>query len=240
MKDFKIRNYLLAGVVFLGISSSAMAAAIGNLSVANCAGGGVTVTLTSIVWSPPTLGGTAGCIDTGIATSIAYSGGGGGTMGAGVVGNILNLTAGGGSVNNFMTFAVPTAYTLDFVLTGLGPGVGNANCAALNTVGQTCSVVAGSPFILTYLSSGTTGISLSAFGTIADGGVTSSWVGSFTTQLNLSVAVIQATELGGGSIASAQSGNFAVSSVPEPGTVSMFLLSGAALIGIGRKRFGKS
>jgi hypothetical protein len=240
MKDFKMRNYLLAGVVFLGISSSAMAGAIGNLSVANCAGGGVTVTLTTIVWTPPTMGGTAGCIDTGIGTSVSYTGGGGGTLLPGVVGNILNLTAGGGSVNDFMTFAVPTAYTLDFVLTGLGPGVGNTNCGTLNAAGQTCSVAAGSPFILTYLTATTTGVSLGAFGTITDGGVTSSWIGSFTTQLNSYTGAIQTTELGGGSIASTQSGNFTVSSVPEPGTVSMFLLSGIALIGFGRKRLGKS
>jgi len=233
MNGLKKRIYLLGAIALFGISSSAMATVVGNFNVANCAGGGVTVSLTTIVWSPAGTVPNSGCIDSGIGTSLTYSGG---TLGAGAVGNILNLTAGGGSVNNFMTFL---GTTLDFVLTGLGPGSANTNCSGL-AIGQSCSVVAGSPFILTNVGNGNTAISLGAFGTIADGGVTSGWSGAFTTQLNLSASAIQTTELGGGSIASTHSGQFSVSAVPEPGTVSMFLLGGLTLLGIGRKRFRKS
>ena len=233
MQGFKKQIYLLAAIGLLGISSSATASVIGSLNVANCAGGGVTVSSTNIVWSPVgTVAGT-GCTDTGIGTNLTYSGG---TLGPGDPGNIKNLTSGGGSVDNFMTFQ---GTTLDFVLTGLGPGSANTNCA-LSALNPVCSVAAGSPFILTFISANVTAIGLGANGTVTDGGVTSNWFGSFTTQLNLSGTAIQSTELAGGSIASAHSGQFSVSAVPEPGTVSMFLLGGLTLLGIGRKRFRKS
>jgi len=220
--------YLLAGIACLGISGSAMATAIGALNVANCAGGGVTVSATTVTWSPTgTVAGT-GCIDTGLGTSVNYSGG---TLGPGVVGNIKNLTAGGGAVDMFMTFQ---GTTLDFVLTGLGPGSANTNCN-LSALNPTCSVAAGSPFILTYISANVTTVGLGANGTVTDGG-TSAWFGSFSTQLNLSGSSIQTTELGGGSIESTDSGQFSVQSVPEPGTVSMYLLGGFVLIGIGWRR----
>ncbi len=226
MKSFANRIYLLAAIACFGVSSTAMATAIGSLDVANCSGGGVTVSATSITWSPAgTVSGT-GCIDTGLGTSVTYSGG---TLGPGVAGNIMNLTAGGGSVDSFMTFS---GTTLDFVLTGLGPGSINTACGSLSSAGQSCSVIAGSPFLLTYISSGVTAVSLSAFGTITDNGITSNWFGSFTTQLNMTAGAIQTTELDGGSISSTESGQFTVTAVPEPASVSMFALGGLALLGV--------
>jgi hypothetical protein len=233
MQGLKKQIYLLAAIGLFGISSSAMASVIGSLNVANCSGGGVTVSATTIVWSPPTLGGTAGCINTGIGTSLTYSGG---TLLPGATGNILDLTAGGGAVNNFMTFL---GTTLDFVLTGLGPGSANTTCSGL-AVGASCSVAASSPFILTNVGNGNTAGSLSALGTIVDGGVTSVWSGAFTTQVNQTAAAIQTTELAGGSISSTQSGQFTVTAVPEPGTVSILMLGSAVLLGFSRLRFGKS
>jgi hypothetical protein len=225
MKIVHSKYYLLAvGIVFLGCSSTAMATAIGPLNVANCSGGGVTVTATTIVWAPNgTVAGT-GCIDTGLGTNVTYSGG---TLGAGVAGNIKNLPAGSLPVDQFMTFQ---GSTLDFVLGSLGPGSSNTNCAGL-AVGSSCSVFAGSPFLLTNLGGGETSVGLTAMGTVMDGGVTTAWKGVFTTQLNLDAATIQTDINNGGSIVSTHSGQFTVSSVPEPTTFTMLLLGGVALLG---------
>jgi hypothetical protein len=224
MKIVHSKFYMLAGIALLGFSGTAMATAIGPLNVANCSGGGVTVTATTITWSPVgTVGGT-GCIDTGLGTNVTYSGG---TLGAGVAGNIKNLTAGGGVTDQFMTF---TGSTLDFVLTSLGPGSGNTNCSGL-AIGASCSVFAGSPFLLTNLGGGNTAVGLAANGSVTDGGVTTFWKGAFTTQLNLDAATIQTDIENGGSISSTHSGQFVVSSVPEPTTLSMLLLGGVALLG---------
>ena len=225
MKILHGKFYMLAaGIALLGCSSTAMATAIGSLNVANCAGGGVTVSATTITWSPVgTVAGT-GCIDTGLGTNVTYSGG---TLGAGVAGNIKNLPAGGPPVDQFMTF---TGSTLDFVLTSLGPGSANTNCSGL-AVGASCSVFAGSPFLLTNLGGGNTAVGLSANGTVTDGGVLSFWKGAFTTQLNLDASTIQSDILAGQSITSTHSGQFVVSSVPEPTTLSMLLFGGLALMG---------
>jgi hypothetical protein len=202
-----------------------MATAIGPLNVANCAGGGVTVSSTAITWSPVGTAAGTGCIDTGLGTDVTFSGG---SLLAGDPGNIKNLTFGGGlPVDQFMTFQ---GTTLDFVLSALGPGSTNTNCTGL-AVGASCSVFAGSPFLLTNLGNGNTAVGLSANGTVTDGGVTSFWKGAFTTQLNLDAATIQTDIEGGGSIVSTHSGQFVVSSVPEPTTLSMLLLGGVALLG---------
>jgi len=220
---------LAASIAFLG-ASTAMATAIGPLNVANCSGGGVTVSATAITWSPNgTVAGT-GCIDTGLGTNVTYSGG---TLGAGVAGNIKNLVVGGPSpTDQFMTF---TGSSLDFVLTGLGPGSSNTTCSGL-AIGASCSVFAGSPFLLTNLGGGNTAVGLSANGTITDGGVTSFWKGAFTTQLNLDASTIQSDILAGQSITSTHSGQFVVSAVPEPTTLSMLLFGGLALMGTKLRR----
>jgi hypothetical protein len=218
-------RWLFAAVAVLACLSlipTASAAAVGAFNESSCSGGGVTVTATLISWSPGGTVSNSGCIDTGILTSLTYSGG---TLGSGVVGNIMNVPFGGGSINDFMTFQ---GTTLDFVLTNVGPGVANTICTGLS-MGASCSVTAGSPFILTALSGGDTTASLSVAGTITDGGVLSYWQGSFSTQLNETADSIQSTFLANGTFSSAQSGQFNVSIVPEP--ASMTLL-GAGLIAI--------
>jgi len=214
--------------MWLASSTPAFADALGTLSETNCADGGMTFTATTIVWLPPTLGGVAGCINTEIGTHLTYSGG---TVLPGATGNILNLTTGGGAVNDFITIL---GTSLDFVLTGLGPGSSNTNCTGL-APGFSCSVAAGSPFILTNEGGVSTTLSLAAFGTITDGGGTSNWEGAFTTQLTSSAAAIQSAILGGGSIISTQSGVFVVqaggsSSVPKPGAGGLLLLGMAFLL----------
>jgi len=212
-----------------GFSGRATAAAIGPYNIANCSGGGATVTLTTITWSPVgTVAGT-GCFNTGIGTNLTYSGG---TLLPGATGNIKNLTAGDPfPVDQFMTVL---GTTLDFQLSSLGPGSANTNCAAL-LLGQSCSVAAGSPFVLTLLAGNQTGVSLAANGFIIDGGVQSNWFGAFTTQLNVSPASVQTTILGGGSVASTQSAQFTVqiAAVPEPEAFAMTLM-GMAFLGLSR------
>ncbi len=214
----------------VGMASPALAAPIGTLNIANCASGGVTVTATTITWLPVgTLPGT-GCIDTGAGTSVAYSGG---TLGAGVIGNILDLVFSPGSKDMFMTFPAPPIPVMDFVLTSVGPGDPNTNCNLVASPGvpQTCSVFAGSPFILSFVSANNTAISLNVAGTVSDANGTSNWTGVFTTQLTKSAPTIQSDINGGGSETTTHSASFTLTAVPEPGTVSM-LSAGLLLVGL--------
>ena len=218
------------GCLFLTVAADATP--IGNVSIANCSGGGVTVTATTIIWTPATLGGTAGCINSGIGTNITSAAG---NLSSGATGNILNLT-GGLPVANFVTFASTPG--LHFDLTGLGPGSGNLACGAL-LVGQSCSAAAGSPFILTLAAGGNSSVSLAANG-IAGDGVTpnSTWSGTFTTQVNMTPAQIQLAIGGGGSISSTYSTTLnlvAGSTTPEPGS-SVLLSLGFLTIGLGSLR----
>jgi len=232
MKSFKKEIYLLAGIACFGLSGTAMATAVGILDTSDCGGGTVTVSATQITW-----GGTSpNCVVTGGNTSVTYSGGGGGTLGGNVQGTIMNLILGPPStINDFMTFLVPTAYTLDFELTQLGPGSLNTDCN-LTAVGQSCSAAAGSPFVLTDEGPSLTTVTLAVAGFINDGTGTSQWTGLFSTNLNETALAIQSTEGTGGSITSTAAGHFTLSAIPEPSTVTMFLVGGIALLGIGRRR----
>jgi PEP-CTERM motif-containing protein len=175
-----------------------------------------------------------GCIDTGAGTNVVTSGG---TLSPGLTGQIKNLTFGGGAVAAFLV--IPSAVGFDFTLTGLGPGSSNTACGGLS-LGQSCSIAAGSPFVLTSLGSNTV-LSFGAFGTVADSTGTSTWSGLFTSQFNMSAATIQTTLLGDGSITSTYSGQFSVtsdtSSVPEPAILSLL---GLGLVGLGVLRRKKA
>ena len=225
---FRVPLAALAVMACCALVKPASASVVGSLDVANCSGGGLNFSSIAITWLPAgTVAGT-GCIDTGAGTSLTYSGG---TLGPGVAGNIKNLPSGS---DQFMTFS---GTTLDFVLTGLGPGSANTVCAGLS-IGQSCSVAVGSPFILTSLGTSTV-VSLSAFGTVEDGGVTGSWSGAFSTQLHLTPAAIQTTILTGGSVKSTYSGQFDVtspSSVPEPSTISMLAAGAGLFIALKRRK----
>ena len=247
MKGFKKQIYILAGIAFFGITGTASAAAIGMAQLTGCLaspGGlsGVLISGTAITWSPNgTVSGT-GCFNTGSPTSITSTQP---TIISGDTGNIKDLTAGGGAVDQFLTFVVPVT-NLDFVLTGFGATTTNST-ACDTTLGDSCIVAPGSPFELKNTSGGVE-LDFTVLGTIVDGGVTSNWVGLFSSQLGMvgvreTASDVQNAILGGGSISSTYSATLDVNAIPngtpEPGTASMVLLAGACLIGIGRKRFVK-
>src|SRR5260221_6138125 len=150
MQHFGISRYAATAAAFLFYLAPASAAVSGTLSIANCSGGGVAVSATTIDFTLPVGGGT-GCIATATNTNVAYSTG---TLLPAVAGTIKDLTSGGPSiVLDFMTFSGNP--DLHFDLTQLGPGVNNTDCVNL-ALGDSCSAVAGSPFILQKTATGTT------------------------------------------------------------------------------------
>lgn len=221
-------------LAFISLAPSASAAALGTLNVGQCNGGGVSVTLTTITWLPTgTVGGT-GCIATGAGTGVTYSAG---TLGADI-GNIMNLVSGGAVVDDFMTFQ---GTNLDFKLDGFVTGFTTTNgtdCTAASAVADdTCVVFTNSPFLLTNLGNGNSGISVTAVGTITDGGVLTDWSGSFTTSVPFSVETVQSTELAGGTLPSVTySGQFTVTSAPEPASWSMIAAGLIVLPIVARRR----
>ena len=127
-----------------------------------------------------------------------------------------------GAITDFLTFA--TTPSLVYNLTSYEAGSADTNCAAL-LVGQSCSVFAGSPVVLTLEQGGKTAAELGVLGTVSDGTLpTSTWNGLFTATINRSTpAELQAIILAGGSITNTHSGNFSVttSPVPEPRLISL-------------------
>jgi hypothetical protein len=231
MKKLMFGAAMAALSVFTVSGPLANATPTGHLDINNCIGGGVTVTATVIDWIPPTDAGN-GCIDTGVGTNVSYSTG---TLTAGAAGTILDLNAATTvlPLANFMTFA--TAPGLSFSLSALGPGAASTTCVGL-AVNQSCSVFAGSPFVLTATSNGGTAVRLDATGRAIDSTGSSIWSGSFTTQIsNMTPAQIQATILAGGSVTSTHSGDFSLTTVPEPTTIGSMAF-GLLLIGAGAFR----
>jgi hypothetical protein len=249
---------LLAAFASVGLFTQALSATvIGSLNVANCAGGGVSVTATTITFLPVGTAANTGCINTGIGTLLTYGTGGADTLNPAAVGNIMDLVLNVTPGTGFMTFASQPGQngtTLSFTLVALGPGVttnvGAAGCATATAgaVGTSCSVTGTSPFILTNAGGGQTGITLDASGTITDptaaGGV-STWAGAFTTQLNLTPTQVyndicsSPACTSGGTITSTDSAQFSLTTTPEPGTIGM-MLSGGLLLAVSLlKRKGK-
>lgn len=244
----------LAVLVSVTLAPTASASVIGHLSVfpgtppclGELGGGGVTVSATSINWSP---GSPAACLQTGLGTNVASAAGNmltNSTVSFSGTGTINDLALPAGSdpgIAGFMTFTgggltSPLLFNLAAVA-GFGPGSA-VSCATNPGLNNSCSIPPGgnsSPFILTQGLSNqgvpNTSVTLSAQGTIVDpvDGVTSYWSGSFTTQINNQLpADIQSIITAGGSITSTFSGEFDVSPVPEPISV---VLIGAGLIVLG-------
>ena len=240
------RHVVKLGVICLAVMASAIflpsasAGVIGTLFTGSS--GEVTVTTTSITWDTDPGSISSGTWNGEVAngTNLTFLGCTGGLGSAGCLANgegidinhlgpFVNLVT-VLPVNNFMTFA--TNPTLDFTLTAVSPGSANTNCFGL-TVGQSCSVIAGSPIILTLLSSNRTAVQLSFVGTATDGsGQTSNWTGGFSATLpTMTPADLETYFLNNpnGSQSASNSGSFFATTVPEPGTSGLI---GGALIGL--------
>lgn len=224
---FRMPLAVLAAVACCAFVKPASASVYGSLDIANCSGGSISLSATSISFLPAGSVPATGCITTGAGTNLTYSGG---TVNPGVFGNIGNISMGSLPLDQFMIFTVSPG--LDFVLTGIGPGLASNVCTGLS-MGQSCSPSSGSPYVLTSLGASTI-VSFSAFGTVVDDGITSYWSGAFSSQVNGSAAAIQNILATEGSIGSTYSGQFNVI-VPEPSTFAM-LMAGAVLVLAGLKR----
>jgi hypothetical protein len=227
-----VRHGLKLGLLSLAAvalcAPSASASIIGHLSVANCAGGGVTVSFSAIDWS---IGSPSACIQSGIGTTVHSTAG---VIVVPTTGTINDLPPASG-IFGFMTFG---ALHFDLApVAGFGPPVATDCFPASPAVGFSCSIQPGSPFILTTTATGTS-VSLLAHGTIIDplDGQTSFWNGAFTTQINGQTPLqIRNTTIGGGSISSTYSAEFDVV-VPEPATMSLIGGSLIALAAIKRRK----
>jgi hypothetical protein len=262
-------NYLFTFLaVFVACASIASATVMGDLKTGS--GGTVTVTLTSITFNPDTSAtppgppwnaevatgttlsfagcsgvlGSAGCLDSGaFAPNEAIEVNGGMTLSA-----TTPLP-----VANFLTFAGNgvTHTDLTYSLTSLGPGSSNTNCQGLS-IGQSCSVFAGAPLVLTATASGTEA-NLSIRGTANDGTGAVPYVGEFQSPISgLTPGQIQllfcpsgtctpADFASGTSISRSQSGDFVASAVPEPQTTALVLGGLLILLGrVGMRRYSRS
>ena len=162
----------------------------------------------------------------------------------------------------FMVFpanASNPTQTLNFFLTNafaftppaLYQGAGSTACAtASGTAGDSCVVFAGSPFLLTENSNGTTDVKLFAAGTVQDPNTPASssvWSGTFETNLPGNISAVYAAICGAGNVnpnsttctGSDQSTYANIITVvgPEPGTTAMFLIGGLlAVFNVKRRR----
>lgn len=258
---YQMRKMAIAlAVVSLVFMVGASATIIGDLKTGT--GSTATVSLTNITWNPDPSANPAGPpwnAQVSNGTSLTFAGCPSGVLGTagcldaapfgpteGVQFTNLSMANAPPPPLPFITFAGNgvTHATLVYTLTQLGPGSSNTNCAGL-TIGQSCSVFAGSPIILTDEPTGTN-ISLSVMGTASDGAGSSNWLGllsvPFTKTLpNGTAPTPQNIQLffcpsgtctpadftSGKTLSSPHAGDFIASAVPEPGTISM------ALIGLG-------
>jgi hypothetical protein len=235
MKQLRLRmtfSGLAAGIVLLCAQPS-FATVAGELSTGGT--GTLTVSAAALTFTPNDTTGFSTEVAGG--TNLTFAGCTTGVLGdpgclkqgEGVDINGGLAITGLGPIADFLTFQ--NTPSLVFSLDGYEPGDSNTNCAAL-AVGQSCSVFAGSPVVLTLEAGGKTSSELGVFGTVTDGTLpTSSWTGLFTAQTNhRTPAQLQAIILAGGTIRNTHSGDFSITSTtPEPRLISLVALAGLFL-----------
>lgn len=139
------------------------------------------------------------------------------------------------SVDDFLTMAFLPGY--DFTLTFIPLGTGSA-AGCTNTPGDVCTPP-GSPFTITNGPDGSSSVLLNVRGTVTDGsGDTSTWIGRFTTQLDMTALEALTAIATNGFVSASQSAGFNVSFVPEPATLLTFG-AGTALLAAHRRRRAK-
>jgi len=175
-------------VVWLAVASFGTAASgvvMGDLKTGSA--GTMTFTLGSITFDPDpssTPPGPPWNAEVATGTTLAFAGGPLAlTEGIAVFGPLTSSTP--LPVTTYLQFAAHP--NLVYSLTFAGPGSPNTNCAAATTVGDSCSVFAGFPLVLTRSSTGTT-ITLAVGGKASDAGVAGLAAGS--NYLGLFTAVI--------------------------------------------------
>ena len=166
---YRISNsIIMRGVVAASfLVTAASASVIGNLDIGT--GGMITVTLTSSTFSADPSSTPAGPpwdAEVAVGTSLSFTGGPLATTEG--VDISSPLTAASVGENDFLTFAAHPL--LVYSLTGIGPGSADTKCAAVTMIGQSCSVFAGSPIVLTLTGNGTSA-SFSVAGKASDAGV---------------------------------------------------------------------
>jgi hypothetical protein len=181
----KWKTILCGGLLTLALAAPVSASPVGQLTI-DSGSQAVTVSLTTIDWNP--LGGGTGTFVVGGATTLTYDPGG--VVVAGDPGIIKDLPP--VPTTNFLLF--PLDPTLVFDLSTIGPGSLNTDCASVDTVGESCSPYIGSPFVLSFIGPGVTGVALNATGTAHDALGSSTWIGGFTAQfVGMSALQIQQT-----------------------------------------------
>lgn len=180
---------------FAAVATSASAAVTGELKIGSA--GSFTMSLTGVAWTidpssspagppwnsevasttaltfagcPSAILGTPGCLDAAPFT-----------VGEGIeIAPVTSSTT--VPLSNFLVFAGNgvTHAAVSYTLSAAGPGSSSTNCSGATTVGASCSLVPGSPEILTKSPTGTT-VTLTVSGTAADGaGGANPWTGQFT------------------------------------------------------------
>ncbi len=255
---YRLSNSIImrAVVAALFLVTVASASVIGNLDIGS--GGMITVTITSATFSPDPSSTPAGPpwdAEVAVGTNLTFTGGPLATTEGVDVSS--PLTAASIGENNFLTFAAHP--NLVYSLLGIGPGSSNTNCAAVVNVGDSCSVFAGSPIVLTLTATGTSA-NFSVNGKASDTGAAGLASGSFYSG-SLSEPLVQPLPNGkaptpvniqayfcpGGvcdqtkSISVPFSGNFFATTVPEPQTTALVLGGLLVLLGkVGMRRLNRS
>jgi hypothetical protein len=184
-------NVRVSFVFWLAVASmggAASAAVVGDVKTGSA--GTMTITLVSIAFSSDPSAVPSGSSEVANGTSLTFAG-----CASGVLGSPGCLSAREGvtvfsplllgttplPVTSYLTFAAHP--NVVYSLVSVGPGSSSTSCVSATSVGQSCSLFAGSPLLLTKSVNGTT-ITLSVSGKASDtgtGGLAagSGWVGQF-------------------------------------------------------------